>query len=75
MARERESSNGQPKQHTGYEAVDGVYGSVAEKAKKANDYGVPYSIVRYYETEDPRVARTFDSYEVKVFNRIKDVLR
>ena len=51
------------------------YGSVVEKAKKANDYGVPYSIVRYYETEDPRVARTFDSYEVKVFNRIKDVLQ
>lgn len=50
------------------------YGSVVEKAKKANDYGVPYSIVRYYETEDPRVVRTFDSYEAKVFNRLKDVL-
>ena len=51
------------------------YGSVVEKAKKANDYGVPYSIVRYYETEDPRVVRMFDSYESKVFNRIKDVLQ
>lgn len=50
------------------------YGSVVEKAKKANDYGVPYSIVRYYETEDPRVARAFDAYETKVFDKIKDVL-
>lgn len=50
------------------------YGSVIEKAKKANDYGVPYSIVRYYETEDPRIVRTFDAYETKVFDRIKDVL-
>ncbi len=50
------------------------YGSVVEKAKKANDYGVPYSIVRYYETEDSRVVKTFDPYETKVFNRIKDIL-
>ena len=50
------------------------YGSVIEKAKKANDYGVPYSIVRYYETEDSRVVGTFDAYEAKVFERIKDIL-
>ena len=50
------------------------YGSLTEKAKKANDYGVPYSIVKYYETENPKILRTFDAYENKVFNRIKDVL-
>lgn len=50
------------------------YGSVIEKAKKANDYGVPYSIVRYYETEDSRVVGTFDAYEAKVYARIKDIL-
>ena len=50
------------------------YGSVVEKAKKVNDYGVPYSIVRYYETEDIGIIKTFDAYEKKVFERIKDIL-
>lgn len=50
------------------------YGSTIEKAKKANDYGVPYSIVKYYETNDPRIIGGFDKYESVVFNRIKDVL-
>lgn len=50
------------------------YGSTIEKAKKANDYGVPYSIVKYYETNDQRIIGGFDKYESKVFNRIKDVL-
>ncbi len=50
------------------------YGSVIEKAKKVSDYGVPYSIVRYYETEDAGIIKTFDAYEKKVFERIKDIL-
>lgn len=50
------------------------YGSLVEKAKKANDYGVPYSIIRYYETEDNKIIAGFDPYESKVFMRIKDVL-
>ena len=37
------------------------------------DYGVPYSIVRYYETEDPRIINTFDAYESSIFKKIKDV--
>lgn len=31
------------------------YGSIIEKAQKANDYGVPYAIVKYYETNDTRI--------------------
>ena len=50
------------------------YGSTIEKAQKANDYGVPYAIVRYYETNDSRIIEKFDKYETIVFNRIKDVL-
>lgn len=50
------------------------YGSTIEKAKKANDYGVPYSIVKYYETNDPKVIQGFDKYESIVFDRVKDVL-
>lgn len=50
------------------------YGSTIEKAKKANDYGVPYSIVRYFETNDSRIINGFDNYEAVVFNRIKDIL-
>ena len=50
------------------------YGSVIEKAKKVNDYGVPYSIVRYYETEDPRIINTFDAYESSIFKKIKDII-
>lgn len=50
------------------------YGSVVENAKKANDYGVPFSIVKYYETGDSKVIGTFDAYEIKVFERIKDIL-
>ncbi len=50
------------------------YGSIKEKAKKANDYGVPYSIVKYYETNDSRIIGGFDKYESTVFDRIKDIL-
>lgn len=50
------------------------YGSIIEKAQKANDYGVPYAIVKYYETNDTRIIEKFDKYELLVFNRIKDVL-
>lgn len=50
------------------------YGSLVDKAKKVNDYGVPYSIVKYYETEDPRIVNGFDAYEIKVFKQIKDIL-
>lgn len=50
------------------------YGSIIEKAQKANDYGVPYAIVKYYETNDTRIIEKFDKYESLVFNRIKDVL-
>lgn len=50
------------------------YGSTIEKAQKANDYGVPYAIVRYYETNDPKIIEKFDKYETVVFDRIKDVL-
>lgn len=50
------------------------YGSIIEKAQKANDYGVPYAIVKYYETNDARIIEKFDKYELLVFNRIKDVL-
>ena len=50
------------------------YGSVVENAKKVNDYGVPFSIVRYYETGDSKVIGTFDAYEAKVFARIKGIL-
>lgn len=50
------------------------YGSVVDKAKKANDYGVPYSIVKFYETENPKMVGSFDAYEAKVYNQIKDVL-
>lgn len=50
------------------------YGSLVDKAKKVNDYGVPYSIVKYYETEDPQIIRSFDSYESKIFKRIKEII-
>ncbi len=50
------------------------YGSLVDKAKKVNDYGVPYSIVKYYETEDPQIARSFDSYETKIFEKIKEII-
>lgn len=50
------------------------YGSTIEKAQKVNDYGVPYAIVRYYETNDSKIIEKFDKYETVVFDRIKDVL-
>lgn len=50
------------------------YGSTIEKAQKANDYGVPYAIVRYYETNDSKIIEKFDKYETVVFDRINDVL-
>lgn len=50
------------------------YGSLVDKAKKVNDYGVPYLIVKYYETEDPTIVKDFDAYEIKVFKQIKEIL-
>lgn len=49
------------------------YGSVKEKAKVVNDYGVPHQIVKFYETEDKNIINKFDDYESLIFEKVKKI--
>lgn len=52
------------------------YNALTESGRMASDYGVPASIVNYYESEDNRAAirAAFDSYETFIFNKISSII-
>src|SRR5690606_20063505 len=51
------------------------YNARTEKGKLASDYGVPASIVKYYENnENPNVSKSFDKYESKIFERVENII-
>lgn len=49
-------------------------GFKSEKAKKANDYGVPFSVLKYLETEDKTMVEKFDDYEKNALSDIEKYL-
>lgn len=51
------------------------YNAFSKEAKIANDYGVPASIIRYYDSEpEERNKIRFDSYEKKIFEKIQKLI-
>lgn len=46
------------------------YNVLSEKARKLNDYGVPYNIVNYYEKNNDAIKNSFDTYEKYIFEKI-----
>lgn len=50
------------------------YNALTENGRIASDYGVPGTIVSYYE-QDGRVRQDFDTYEQIIFNKIDGIIK
>ncbi len=52
------------------------YNALTENGRIASDYGVPSSIVEYYENADKSkdIKANFDNYEMKIFDRIETII-
>lgn len=52
------------------------YNALTEFGRIASDYGVPASVVEYFENEDKSkdIKANFDNYETKIFNRIEKII-
>lgn len=51
------------------------YDAFSKEARIANDYGVPASIIKYYDSEpEERSKIRFDSYEQEVFERVQKLI-
>lgn len=67
-----------------YEDVSGIdklllkfeYNALTEEGRIASDYGVPSSIVDYYENPQQQqyIKGIFDNYEMKMFNKVEKVI-
>lgn len=49
------------------------YNALTESARKLSDYGVPFSLVLYYDNETG--VKNFDTYEQYIDNNIQKLLR
>jgi hypothetical protein len=52
------------------------YNAFTESGRIASDFGVPTSIVNYYENSDKsaEIKETFDSYEIEIFNKVEKII-
>lgn len=52
------------------------YNALTEDGRIASDYGVPSSIVEYYENTDKSkdIKANLDNYEMKIFDRIETII-
>lgn len=52
------------------------YNALTENGRIASDYGVPSSVVEYYENTDKSkdIKANFDNYEMKIFDRIETII-
>jgi hypothetical protein len=54
------------------------YNALTEKGRLASDYGVPHSVLEYYEnpssTSASEIKNNFDNYENEIFNKIEKII-
>jgi replicative superfamily II helicase len=52
------------------------YNAFTEKGRIASDFGVPHSIIEYYENEENRnlIKDSFDSYELNIFEKVEKII-
>ncbi|WP_413614423.1 hypothetical protein [Flavobacterium sp. N2820] len=52
------------------------YNALTENGRIASDYGVPSSVLEYYENEEKSkdIKANFDNYEMKIFDRIETII-
>ncbi len=52
------------------------YNAFTEKGRIASDFGVPNSIIDYYENEDKanEIKKSFDKYEFIIFNKVEKII-
>ncbi len=72
------------KENIKYEDVAGIdklllkfeYNALTDEGRIASDYGVPASIVDYYETpqQQKAIKESFDNYELKAFEKVEKII-
>ena len=52
------------------------YNAFTEKGRIASDFGVPSSIIDYYENEEnaDEIKKSFDNYELKIFEKVERII-
>lgn len=52
------------------------YNAFTEKGRIASDFGVPSSIIDYYESEDnaDEIKKSFDNYELNIFKKVERII-
>lgn len=52
------------------------YNAFTEKGRIASDFGVPSSIIDYYENEDnaDEIKKSFDNYELNIFEKVERII-
>lgn len=73
------------KENVKYEDVSGIdklllkfeYNALTDEGRIASDYGVPTSIVDYYESPQQQkvIKASFDNYELKAFERVEKIIK
>lgn len=53
------------------------YNALSESGRIASDYGVPSSIVEYYENDSnpTKIKEEFDNYEKEIFDKINKIIK
>ena len=52
------------------------YNAFSKEARIANDYGVPASIIKYYDSEsEDRLSIRFDEYETIIFEKVQKLIK
>lgn len=49
------------------------YNALSERARKISDYGVPFKLVKYYDTDESNLV--LDDYEIYINNQIEHLLK
>ena len=50
------------------------YNALSDNARIVSDYGVPFSVVKYYESKDLRIKKSFDEYEQHISTIISQII-
>ena len=51
------------------------YGYVKDIARQANDFGAPFKVLQYFETENEDIKNKFDEYEASIYENVVNIIK
>lgn len=51
------------------------YGYAKDIARQANDFGVPFKVLQYFETGDEDIKNKFDEYEAAIYENVINIIK